>query len=129
MKTKKYYYKIKELQLDGTLNKVREEIRLHDKSEIAKHYENPHYKIQIIHFLDKLMILLDADPKLGDQISYYYWKLLMDDEEFKKSKKEYDDYVKNIEASECQEMFSEINTTKEKVQEAKELIKKFLKDL
>lgn len=129
MEIKEYYNKIKELQLDGTLNKIREEIRLHDKSEIAKRYQDSNYKMQTIHFLDRLMILLDADPKLGDQISYYYWELLVKDKEFRKSKDEYDNYVKDIEASELKEMFSGINTTKERVQEARDLIEKFLKNL
>jgi uncharacterized protein YjgD (DUF1641 family) len=129
MEIKEYYNKIKELQLDGTLNKIREEIRLHDKYEIAKRYQDSHYKMQTIHFLDRLMILLDADPKLGDQISYYYWELLVKDKEFRKSKDEYDNYVKDIELSERKEMFSGITTTKETVQEARDLIEKFLKNL
>lgn len=129
MEIKEYYNKIKELQLDGTLNKIREEIRLHDKTEITKHYQDPNYKMQTMHFLDRLMILLDADPKLGDQISYYYWELLVKDKEFRKSKDEYDNYVKDIEASELKEMFSGITTTKERVQEARDLIEKFLKNL
>ena len=89
METKDYYNKIKELQLNGTLNIIREEIRLHYVSEFKKFSELPKYDMVHIHLHDRLMKLLGADSKLDDQISYCYYQLMVNDEEFKTSLKDY----------------------------------------
>ena len=127
METKEYYQKIKEFQLDGTLNTIREEIRLHYVSEFKKHSETPNYKMVHIHLHDRLMGLLGADSKLDDQISYYYYELMVNDEEFKSSLQEYNDKVEAIENSERGEGFSNIVVSEDKLQEIEEWVNKYLK--
>ncbi len=127
MKVTEYYKKIKDLQLDGTLNVIREEIRLHYVSEFKKHSETPNYKIVHIHLHDRLMELLGADSKLDDQISYYYYELMVNDEEFKSSLQEYNDKVEAIENSEREEGFSNIVVSEDELQEIEELVNKYLK--
>ena len=127
MEVTEYYKKIKELQLDGTLNVIREEIRLHYVSEFKKHSETPNYKMAHIHLHDRLMELLGADSKLDDQISYYYYELMVNDEEFKSSLQEYIDKVEAIENSEREEGFSNIVVSEDKLQEIEEWVNKYLK--
>ena len=127
MKVTEYYKKIKDLQLDGTLNVIREEIRLHYVSEFKKHIETPNYKIVHIHLHDRLMELLGADSKLDDQISYYYYELMVNDEEFKSSLQEYNDKVEAIENSEREEGFSNIVVSEDELQEIEEWVNKYLK--
>lgn len=122
METKEYYQKIKELQLDGTLNTIREEIRLHYVSEFKKHSETPNYKMVHIHLHDRLMELLGADSKLDDQISYYYYELIVNDEDFKNSVQEYNDKVEAIENSKRKKDFSDIVISKDTLKEIEEFI-------
>jgi hypothetical protein len=123
MEIKEYYQKIKELQLDGTLNTIREEIRLHYVSEFKKQSETPNHKMVHIHLNDRLMELLGADSKLDDQISYYYYELMVNDEDFKNSVQEYNDKVEAIKNSKRKKDFSDIVISKDTLKDIEEFIK------
>lgn len=128
MEIVEYYHKIKELQLNGTLNNIYEEIRLHDKSEAEKFYHDRNYKMKCIHFYDRLMDILKVGPELGDQIAYYYYQLLINDKEFRKSKDKYDKYVEDIETKERKNLFADIK--KDKIDKAEmDKINNFIKNL
>lgn len=133
MEIKEYYKKIKDLQLNGTLNVIREEIRLHDKEEFEKKRHDSNYKLVCVHFIDRLMIALDAPLELIEQINYCHWELSVHDKEFGESKEKYENHVKSIEASEFKESLVKATSNVDKdqlnkrVTEVEELIKKFFK--
>ena len=84
-----YLEKIKSLQLDGTLNQIRDDIDERQKKEFNKSRENPEYKVQYFHFIDELTELLNADNV--EEINFLYYDLITNDEEFIGSYKEYTD--------------------------------------
>lgn len=127
METKEYYKKIKELQLDGTLNSIHEEIRLYEKKEFEKKRHDPNYELVCIHFIDRLMIALNAPFELIDQINFYYWELLAHDEEFRESKDKYENYVKSIEYLDFKE--SLMNVDKNQLNKSVKEIEEFIKNL
>ncbi len=133
---KDYRQLIKNYQLDGTLDAIREEIRLHDEEESKKRREDENYKRVIIHFPNKLMELLGLDPEseLGDLIGWYLYDLAVHDEEYKKSVEVYDAKIRAIQKEEDDAYFESLREAVKKadpkvIENALGLLNKFLKDI
>lgn len=97
---------IKELQLNGTLNDIREEIRLHYNKEFSR--EDKEREIVHMHFINVLMDRQGFNPKHKEQINLAHYNLSMEDKEFMTSRREYQDRVDAIIEKENEEYFKEI---------------------